>query len=406
MNGGALPAAVELSSRPMVHSTTRGVSHTPQPRASAESSRHERAISKIAPETTALRAVHYYPPRFACRGSTAVPRAPDVSRVLLVGPVNRPGSPRATSSLVGDVERPRCSDALGVLAASRLARSPMPTPASGLCHRTCGAKFCAKPSGSSHAQPLTVMPTLIPRATKTPARHTCCWERRAASAPVPHAVSLSRPRFTCPLPPSPAAPHEPCRTSSARLMQDPRRSRAFSAAHAPRQRLTQACAPGQPRSGFRGVEHPASQAGKLDSSGSSAASLRSQPQARRAFQHASGVTKQVWPRNAGATFHRASKAPLPPARGKEARRNSVRVSADQLINLFPPTSHKTPAECRPCRPRNSESAVRIPPPRGGQMPPRRPCRPDRHAFGPASRSACSPRRHVAAFRTDSPAPHP
>jgi len=34
--------------------------------------------------------------------------------------------------------------------------------------------------------------------------------------------------------------------------------------------LTQACAPGQPRSGFRGVEHPASQAGKLDSSASCA----------------------------------------------------------------------------------------------------------------------------------------
>jgi len=34
--------------------------------------------------------------------------------------------------------------------------------------------------------------------------------------------------------------------------------------------LTQACAPGQPLCGFRGVEHPASQAGTLDSSGYSA----------------------------------------------------------------------------------------------------------------------------------------
>ena len=49
----------------------------------------------------------------------------------------------------------------------------------------------------------------------------------------------------------------------------PWRSRAFDAAHAPRQRLTQACAPGQPLRGFRGVEHPASQAGKLDWSSSS-----------------------------------------------------------------------------------------------------------------------------------------
>jgi len=44
----------------------------------------------------------------------------------------------------------------------------------------------------------------------------------------------------------------------------PRRSRAFDASHAPRQRLPQACAPGRP-DGLRGVEHPASQAGKLDS---------------------------------------------------------------------------------------------------------------------------------------------
>jgi len=30
---------------------------------------------------------------------------------------------------------------------------------------------------------------------------------RAAVTPTPPEVSLSRPRFTCPLPPSPAAPH-------------------------------------------------------------------------------------------------------------------------------------------------------------------------------------------------------
>lgn len=39
----------------------------------------------------------------------------------------------------------------------------------------------------------------------------------------------------------------------------------------------------------------------------------------------------------------------------------------------------------------------IVPPRGGQMPPRHPCRPDRDAFGPASRPSCAPCRHVAAF---------
>ena len=36
------------------------------------------------------------------------------------------------------------------------------------------------------------------------------------------------------------------------------------------------------------------------------------------------------------------------------------------------------------------------------MPPRQPCRPDRDAFGPASRPSCPPCRHVAAFRTNDP----
>jgi hypothetical protein len=47
-------------------------------------------------------------------------------------------------------------------------------------------------------------------------------------------------RSCCPPTPSPASPHVPCRTSSARLMQIPRRSRAHNAAPAPRQRLPQA----------------------------------------------------------------------------------------------------------------------------------------------------------------------
>ena len=91
---------------------------------------------------------YYYPRR--CRAVGL--RLSRVRRTCHAGcyvwPEDRPRSPRATSSVVGDVERPRCSDAPGDLAASRLAPSPMPTPASGLCHRTCGAKFCAKPSGS------------------------------------------------------------------------------------------------------------------------------------------------------------------------------------------------------------------------------------------------------------------
>ena len=97
----------------------------------------------------------------------------------------RHGSTRAKPSVVSDVQRPRCSDALPVLAASRLAPSP-----------------CS---------------------------------------------------FRCPLPPSPASPHEPRRTGSARLMQIPRRSRAFCAAPAPRQRLPQAGCRVIPRPAVGGV---------------------------------------------------------------------------------------------------------------------------------------------------------
>ena len=44
-------------------------------------------------------------------------------------PSLRSGTSRARCSVVGDVERPQCSDALGDLAATPLARSPMPTVA-------------------------------------------------------------------------------------------------------------------------------------------------------------------------------------------------------------------------------------------------------------------------------------
>jgi len=68
--------------------------------------------------------------------------------------------------------------------------------------------LCASGSGSSPAQPWSIMLTVIPRAMKTPDRHTCCGERRATSAPVPHTVSLSRPRFTVPRRPSRPPPQE------------------------------------------------------------------------------------------------------------------------------------------------------------------------------------------------------
>ena len=117
------------------------------------------------------------------------------------------------------------------------------------------------------------MRTVVPRFTKTPACHDGCEDEEQPSrqAPMRNAARTRRARFVVPPPPSPAAPTQATPAKLSCPVLNPRRSRAFNAAHAPRQRLTQACAPGQPLCGLRGVEHPASQAGKLDSSGSSAA---------------------------------------------------------------------------------------------------------------------------------------
>jgi len=105
-----------------------------------------------------------------------------------------------------------------------------------------------------------------------PPRHCTCGAG-SCRAPYPgwhcgcEAASFQPPAPT----PSPASPTKTTPAELSWSLLNPRRSRAFHAAHAPRQRLTQACAPGRP-DGLRGVEHPASQAGKLDSSSSSAKS--------------------------------------------------------------------------------------------------------------------------------------
>ena len=122
----------------------------------------------------------------------------------------RHGSTRAKPSVVGDVQRPRCSNALSILAAARLApsrcrRPPPPDPG-----------LLTEPAEPGSA----------------PGPRT---ERRDAAC-----------SFSCPLSGSRRTPAKlpPTKLSSALL--HARRSRAFSAAHALRQRLTQACAPGQP----------------------------------------------------------------------------------------------------------------------------------------------------------------
>ena len=163
----------------------------------------------------------------------------------------RSGTSRASCSVVGDVKRPRHGNALPILAAARLARSPMPTPASGLCHAAClssktrTATRHAKPSGSSHAQPLSVLPTLIPRAMKTPRCSRNLLEAKfRANAPcgTPRGRGVLVSLSPAAVPGGPDTDH----ASKAVMV----------CASSPA--LTRPCdgasAPGQPRSGFRGVE--------------------------------------------------------------------------------------------------------------------------------------------------------
>lgn len=148
----------------------------------------------------------------------------------------------------------------------------------------------------------------------------------------------------------------------------PRRSRAFDAAHAPRQRLTQACAPGHPdKSGFRGVEHPASQAGTLDFFLSSTGSPL-------ALSDNSNLPAQ-W-----AVDQRRRMAALGNARAREKTR-CPRCRADLALSTIPAHHPTDPASI----PSESSSGtqknpLRMMAPSGGQMPPRQPCRRDRDAL--------------------------
>ena len=78
-------------------------------------------------------------------------------------------------------------------------------------------------------------------------------------------------------------------------------------------------------------------------------------------------------------------------RAQEDRKRCPCWSTD-LYGVHPPATHPTPARIPSVavfsREARKESKLRIVLPRGGQMPPRHPCRPDRDAFGPASRPAC------------------
>ena len=192
---------------------------------------------------------------------SSIPRAPHLSRAVLL-----PRYARAHPAPVA----PWSAIPSGPDAATRPATSPLrgshhpvPTPASGLCHAACGARVTPSPL----ALPTRNRDRSCKRSLHAllPPRHCTC-EAGSCRAPYPgwhcgcRAASFQPPAP----PPSPAAPTQATPAKLSCPVLNPRRSRAFHAAHAPRQRLTQACAPGQPLCGLRGVEHPASQAGKLD----------------------------------------------------------------------------------------------------------------------------------------------
>ncbi len=155
----------------------------------------------------------------------------------------RHGSTRAKPSVVGDVTRPRHGNALPILAAARLARSPMPTPASAAVTQAAKrCRWCER--GCRGRQLVRQRLRLFPRATVTghadgpsplpqhpgPSHLLLKEGQQVRRSPMRNAARTRRARFVVPLPPSPAL-SRPCGGASA---------------------------PGQPRSGFRGVEHPSS----------------------------------------------------------------------------------------------------------------------------------------------------
>jgi len=155
----------------------------------------------IDPETTALRAVYYYPRRCRAVGLRRSACAGRVTRAAMCG--------RKTGHAARAPRPPWSVMSNGVETATR-------SPSSGASRRRChpratvaGAAYGDRP----HYYPHGTAPAEQVRAVPLTPAGTAAAEQPRSSPP--------------PLPPSPAAPHEPCRTSSARLMQDARRSRAL-----------------------------------------------------------------------------------------------------------------------------------------------------------------------------------
>jgi hypothetical protein len=152
------------------------------------------------------------------------------------------------------------------------------------------------------------MLTVVARAMKTPARHTCCWERRAASAPVPHAERRADAAcsFHCPLPPSPAAPTQttptfPLVTLSWSVLQAPALTR-LPCGNCTAPSVGAGLLPGHPdKSGFHGVARPSSPRLRRDKSLDFFESLTGSPHAlspaagtaRPASRHSAASSRAV-----------------------------------------------------------------------------------------------------------------
>jgi len=161
------------------------------------------------------------------------------------------------------------------------------------------------------------MPTVLTRFLQTPACHDGCEEEKQPSRQAPmRNAALRRVCFVVPLPPSPAAPTQatPAKLSCP-VLNAPALSRLPCGTRTASTLDAGLCA-GSSRhlrwSGFRGVEHPASQAGKLDFIESSAHphKLSQNPNSpgHRPGSKGCGLPDSAKPREDGRPLHLAPPA--------------------------------------------------------------------------------------------------
>ena len=277
----------------------------------------------------------------------------------------RHGSTRAKPSVVGDVKRPRHANALPILAATRLARSPVPMPASAAV--TQAAKRCRQCERGRRGR------QLVRQRLRLFARATVIRDANGLSPlpqdPGPSHLLLREKASKCAGPPCgtprgrgvlvslcpcrrPRRPrHRPRQQSCHGLCFPPRRSRALVAAH--------------PRRVSREAASVVSSKARPAASSDSRSPCSCSSASRSLTSHQAGPSARleiVWPE---ATFHAADWR-LSGKRAqekKEERNRCPRQGADfGRHQQRPPATHWTPAACRVCRPRNSESALRMPPP--------------------------------------------